>query len=339
MKLPASCVLGLLMVVLTGCRQNPAAGKSPSLPPLRVRTAVVESRPRTVVEEVMGSVRSRRHASVEAKVMGKVESMFVVPGQEVKPGEVLAELDAKDIKARLDQMRAIREQASQEYRRAASLLKETAVSQQEFDLAQSKARVAEAAVVEAETTVGYARIVAPFSGVVTRKLAEVGDLAAPGKSLLELEDPLALRLEADVPEALMGRIKIGDKLAVRLGSSTNELEGITSEITPVVDPGSRTFLVKLDLPQVEGVRTGQFGRVQVPVGEGAALRVPLAAVIQRGQMELAFVVQEGRAHLRLIKTAKHIGGEVEVVAGLEANEQIVIDQAGELLDGQPVLSQ
>ena len=82
------------------------------------------------------------------------------------------------------------------------------------------------------------------------------------------------------------------------------MEGTVAEVSPAADPDSRTFLVKLDLPAAPGLRSGQFGRVAVPVGEANAIRVPLTAVIQRGQMEMVFVVANGRAQLRLVKTGE-----------------------------------
>jgi RND family efflux transporter MFP subunit len=264
--------------------------------------------------------------------------MLVVPGQLVKAGELLAQLDAREVKARLDQALAVREQAEQELRRAKELLKQQVASQQEFDAVQSRARVAVAGVTEAETMMGYAKVVAPFAGIVTRKLADVGDLAAPGKVLLEMEDPSALRLEADVPEALIDRVVIGSKFSIRVSSLTNALEASASEITPVSDPNSRTFLVKYDLPPAIGLRVGQFGRVLVPVGETAALRVPVAAMVQRGQMELVFVATNAHAQLRLVRTGKRIGEEVEVVSGIEAGEVIVCEGAANLADGQPLES-
>ena len=142
-------------------------------------------------------------------------------------------------------------------------------------------RVAKAAVIEAETTLGYAKITAPFDGVITRKLADVGDLATPGKPLLEMEDTKSLRLEADVPEAIIEHLELGAKFNVRIASQPNELEGVVSEIAPAGDPNSRTFVVKLDLPPSAGLRAGQFGRVAIPVSETAALRVPASAVIER----------------------------------------------------------
>src|ERR1019366_6953885 len=130
----------------------------------------------------------------------------------------------------------------------------------------------------------------------------------------QMENPDTLRLEADVPEALIGNVKLGDKLAVRIAAVASEIDGTVAEISPAADPNSRTFLVKLDLPGATGLRSGQFGRVAVPVGEASAIRVPAAAVIQRGQMELVFVVASGQAQLRLVKTGSRVGEEVKVVS-------------------------
>jgi hypothetical protein len=140
-----------------------------------------------------------------------------------------------------------------------------------------------------------------------------------------------------VPEALIDRIKVGDRFAIRIASVTNTLEGVSSEVTPVADPGSRTFLVKFDLPEMAGLRVGQFGRVLIPVGEGAALRIPTTAVVHRGQMELVFVMADGKAQLRLVRTGKRIGDETEVVSGISINEQVVSEGAANLIDGQAVV--
>jgi RND family efflux transporter MFP subunit len=159
----------------------------------------------------------------------------------------------------------------------------------------------------------------------------------PGKPLLEMEDARNLRLEADVSEALMDKISLGDKLPVRIGVLETNLEGVVSEIAPSADPNSRTFLVKLDLPAVPGLRAGQFGRVAVPVGETSALCVPSSAVVQRGQMELLFIAVNGHAQMRIVKTGKHVGDEVELVSGVDPGEFVVVSGSGNLVDGQAVV--
>jgi hypothetical protein len=99
-------------------------------------------------------------------------------------------------------------------------------------------------------------------------------------------------------------VKLGDKMKVMIASADGPLEAVVSEIAPVADAVSRTFQVKLDLPPAAGLRTGQFGRVSVPVAEVMLLLVPQSAVIKRGQMEMVFVVGDGKAALRLVKTGK-----------------------------------
>lgn len=329
-------VVAAVVLSVAGCSHKSEREPVAQLPTATVSVATVELKQRLAVEEVVGTVRAKLGAVIEAKVSGRIERMLAVPGATVKAGDLLAQLSAPEIQARLDQAQAVRHQAETDLKRFTALLESGTLTRAEFDNAEAKARVAQGAVVEAETLLSYTRITAPFDGIITRKHADVGDLAAPGKPLLDMEDSTAMRLEADVPEAVVGRLKLGDKLPVRIASVEAQLEGLISEIAPAADPNSRTFLVKLDLPGTSGLRAGQFGRVSMPVGETAALRVPASAVVQRGQMEIIFVVTDGKALLRLVKTGKRLGREVELVSGVEAGERIVTHGAAALTDGQPV---
>jgi RND family efflux transporter MFP subunit len=304
--------------------------------PVTVRVAEVMDKARTSTEEVVGTVRPKLRADIEAKVSGRIEKLLVAPGQQVKAGDLLAQLDAREIQAKLDQALALRDQATRDLERARKLFEQKITSQAEFDTVQARAGVAAGVATETQTALGYTKIVAPFNGVITRKLADVGDLAAPGKPILEMEDPAAFRFEADVPEALISEIKIGEKLPVRISAVTADLEGTVVEMAPVADPSSRTFLVKLDLPPTEGVRSGQFGRVLVPTGQADAVWVPASALIVRGQMETVFVAVNGHAQLRLVRTGKHTSSEVELLAGLGRGEKVVTEGATELHDGQPI---
>ena len=245
------------------------------------------------------------------------------------------QLDAREIQAKLDQATAARDQAESDLVRNTKLIAQHAITQQEFEAIQSRARIARASVTEAETMLGYTKITAPFNGVITSKLSDVGDLAAPGRPLLKMEDPQALRFEADVPEAIIARIKPDAVLPVRVGGQP-EISGTVTEISPASDPNSRTFLVKLDLPQFAGLRGGLFGRVGVPVGESSVLRFPSSAVVQRGQMEIVFVQDKDHAVLRLVKTGKHIENDVEILSGIEPNEKVITDHVAQLMDGQTV---
>lgn len=326
-----------LAMCLVGCGKTGAmGGDSPSLRSASVQVQTVASKSRAATEEVVGTVRPKLSASLEAKVSGRVAQMLVVPGQPVTNGELLVHLDAPEIGSRLDQANAALEQAEHDWKRISTLFSQQASTRSEYDAANEHYRVAKGAAAEANAMMSYCDVVAPFDGVITRKLADVGDLAMPGKSLLQMENPGALRLEADVPEALIGNLKLGDQLMVHGASAADGVDGTVAELAPAADPNSRTFMVKLDLPSTTSLRSGQFGRVAVPVGEVNSIRIPATAVIQRGQMEIVFVVSASHAQMRLIRTGNHLGDEIEVVSGLEADEQIVTVGAGQLTDGQPL---
>lgn len=333
-----AALAGAALVAQTACHKpashTPAA--VPALPPAQVRVHTVGSESHSAAEEVIGTVRSRTRVVVEAKVSGRIEALPVTLGQRVKTGDLLVQLDVREVQAKLDQALALRQQAERDLERFVNLLRQEAVTQAEFDAVEARQRVARAAVAEAETMLSHAKVIAPGDLVVARKLAEVGDLAAPGRPLLELEDPNALRLEADVPEALIGRIQAGARLPVSVAALAEPLEGTVAEVAPSADPGSRTFQVKLDLPPAPGLRAGQFGRVAVPLGTVPTLRVPAAAVVRRGQMEIVFVATNQTAVLRLVKTGRRFGDSVELVSGVNPGEQVVVDGTAALCDGQPL---
>lgn len=330
---------GLLFILLAmGCGGSSTPPASADLPPVRVKILTVSATPHPVHEEVVGTVRARTTARVESKVSGRITRLLAAPGQSVKEGDLLIEVDAVETQARVDQAKAVLEQARRDHDRMKSLLASKVVSQQEADATEARLRVAQSSVAEAEAMVGYTQVRAPFDGIVTRKIADVGDLAMPGKPLLAIEAPGDLRFEADIPEAIIDNIHLGMELPVKLNAAREgALTGTVTEISPAADAVSRTFLVKLDLPENANLRTGQFGRALAPVGKSTTPLVPKEAVTTRGQMEFVTVVHDGRATLRIVRTGRALGDQIEIIAGLEPDEQIAIADSGDPpRDGQPV---
>ena len=320
------------LLALLGCgKQQPSP---PALPAAKVHAQTIRAKPHVAAEQVVGTVRPKLHSVIEAKVSGRIEKMLATPGQKVKAGELLAELDAREIQAKLDQAVAVQKQAESDLKRYEILRAKQVITPAELEAVQSRYQVAVAAATEAETMLGYAKITAPFDGVVTRKLADVGDLASPGKPLIELEDPRVLQFEAAVPEAIIDKISLGAKLPVRIMSQ--EHDAVVSEIAPSADAASRTFLVKLDLVFAPELRAGQFGRVEIPVSQTNVLRAPASAVVRRGQLELVFIVVNKHAQLRLVKTGRRFGDEIELLSGVSAGEEVVTQDAASLVDGQPL---
>ena len=324
--------------VVAGCGAKHETGKatSASLPTAQVHVQTVEKKSQLITEEVVGTVRSKLRATLEARLSGRIDQMTVVLGQQVTKGQLIAQLDAAEIAARLEQAEASREQAEQDWKRVSTLFQQQGATRAEYDSAQSRQRVANGAVAEAKAMMGYVEIVAPFDGVVTKKWVDRGDLAAPGKPLIDIEDPFALQLEADVPEAIASHLKRDSRLGIRVDVVPGEVEGVVSEIAPSADAASRTFRVKLDLPQATGLMPGQFARLAIPIGQHNTVRVPITALVHRGQLEIVFAVTNQRAQLHLVKTGKRVGDELEILSGLNAGETIVISEANQLIDGQPV---
>lgn len=329
--------VALIAMMLSSCGESSKSGvvgALPDAPAVVVKVETTQKVSHQAVEEVVGTVRSEQRALVEAKVPGRVEQYLAVPGQTVKQGDLLVQLDVREITSKVDSARAVLEQADRELARYRQLVTQNAATRQELETVEARQKVAAAQVSEVETMLSYAQVTAPFDGVVTRKLAEVGDLAMPGKPLAEVESPKALRFEVDLPEAILERVTMGQKMQARIGATTTEV--VVSEIAPIADAASRTFRVKMDLPAGGGLRTGQFGRVAVPVAEVQVLAVAETAVLKRGQMEMVFVVREGRGWLRLVKTGRSLAFGREILSGLEEGESIITVVPGRLLDGQLV---
>jgi membrane fusion protein (multidrug efflux system) len=330
---PFLACAALLLVAGCGRQAAPDAEDAPAR-----LAAVAAASPSTVTagEEVVGSVAAAQQAVLSAKVTGVIDSVKTAPGAMVRKGDVLAAIDAREIKARLDQALAAQQQARRDYERVERLLRSGSSTRQEFDAVTTRLLTADAGAVEARTMLQYTEITAPFDGVVTRKLAEVGDLATPGKALLEMENSSLLRFECEVPEALVDRVTMGAEIPVKVDAAGAALTGRVSEIAPSASLGSRTFLVKIDLPAADKLRAGQFGRASIPAGDYEAVLVPQAAVVRRGQIESVFVVKDGRASLRLVKTGPQHGGAVEIVSGLDGGELVVASEVDLLRDGDRV---
>jgi RND family efflux transporter MFP subunit len=331
------CAALAAVLLAAGCSGEPQTSPGAVLPPPAKPVAVAVAGEGFVQEEeVVGTVRPVLRATVEAKVPGRIEELRVVVGQVVRKGETLAVLDAREIRARLDSATAVREQSAKDLERITRLVRDGAATASELDAVQARQAVAVAVAAEAATLLDQTRIAAPFDGVVTRKLADVGDLATPGRGLFEMEDPARLRFETDLSEALLPRIRPGAAFPVRVGDRVDPVRATVVEVSPVSDPVSRSFRVKFDLPAGEGLRSGQFGRVFVPTGGESVLHVPTTAVLRRGQLEFVQVVADGVVRLRLVRTGRVAGGRVELVAGIRPGERVAAVADGQWADGQSV---
>ncbi|AMK10260.1 efflux RND transporter periplasmic adaptor subunit [Pseudodesulfovibrio indicus] len=196
--------------------------------------------------------------------------------------------------------------------------------------AEARAREAGKVVQEAEIDVGYTTITAQEPGEVAKRLAEPGDLAFPGKELLTLHTGGSMHLEAMVRESLIGRLRLGDGLTVYISAlgEKEPLSGVVEEIEPLADPVTRTFLVKVRLPERPGIYPGMFGRLMVPLGDKEAVLVPREAVRRVGQLETVTVRSEQGWQPVYVRTGETVGDKVEILSGLSGGETVALASDG-----------
>ena len=319
--------------------------------------------------EATGTVQAAQSAQLSSQVMGTITRVNVQEGDRVRRGEVLIAIDEAQPRAAYQSATAGLQSSEQgiaaadaDYalaestmRRYQMLYDKKSVSPQEYDevktkLAAAQARrdaahagkaQAEAAVSEANTTVGFTRIRAPFDGQVTAKLVDAGAMAAPGVPLLTIDDPSHFRLEVQVDESQIAAVHPGAEVQVVVDAvGSQPISGKVAQIVPAADPATRSFTVKIDLPSNPQIRSGLYGRALFPLGERQSILLPQTALIHRGQLDGVYVVDRDQlATLRYITLGKPTSGDVEVLSGLGAGERVVAQPAGRELSGKRVGAQ
>jgi len=194
---------------------------------------------------------------------------------------------------------------------------------------------AEAAARAAAVAATYAIVAAPFDGMVTATHVEPGNMASPGLPLATIETVDRFRLDVQIDEARVRSLNAGGNVDVALEGNDEGavMKGRIFEVARTVDPAAHSFMVKVELPAVSGLRSGMFARVRVPADTRDALVVPATSVVRRGQLSLAFVIdRDGRARLRAITPGAASDDAVEVLAGLSAGEAVVVAPSASLTD-------
>lgn len=295
-----------------------------------------------VIEEAVGTVKSRERTTISARVMSTITKIHVRAGDEVKAGDILVELDKAALErqrsqsmAALQAAEAALKQAEDDLNRAERLRQQQpgAISEQQFnefrtrrDQAQANYEKAKQALAEIEVNISYCTIKSPRNGRIVDRLAEEGDTASPGVPLLTLYDPSSLRLEVPVIENLAAQLEIGSKVKVFIDALQREIEGVVDEKVPQADAATRTVLVKVSLPATPGLVEGMFGRLNIEAGQREHLCLNVAAIKRIGQLEFVEVVHEdGTKEQRLVQIGRFgRPGHVEVLSGLKAGERVAI---------------
>jgi RND family efflux transporter MFP subunit len=364
---PRLSFLVLLAVVsLVGCsseqtRTTPSPETVRNVGVLAVQQASIPD-----LLEAVGTVRAAQTSDASSQMMGNIVEIRAHEGDHVQRGQVLAVIDDSQPRAAVDRSTAADLAAQQQrvgadsdlalaestLKRYQNLYEKKSVSPQEFDevkarqqaalarrdMAKAGQAQAQAALSQARTSLDYTRIRAPFEGVVTEKKADSGTLASPGMPIFTVEDVRRYRLEATVNENDLQYVRTGQQVSVVIDALDNAgLNGRVVQIVPAADPTSRTFLVKIDLPTDTRLRSGLFGRAQFSRGERPALLIPRSAVVERGQLQGIYVLDQNQlASLRYVTLGKPSGAAIEVLSGLQNGERLVVKPGAVDLNGKRI---
>ena len=348
-----------------GCRSNEPAH------PATVEAAqarVVESRQEQAptMLRATGTLHARETAALSAQVMGHVQRVLVREGDSVRAGQTLVILDDATLKSAADQAEAAVKAAENQQlaaqtnadlaastlERYRQLQAQKSVSPQEMDevtrrseaaAAQVDAMRAQANAVKAQQAgakamLGYTRSVAPFAGVVTARMVDPGAMASPGVPLLQIDSAGPLQLQTTIAESAMPFVRTGMKVGVSMDAAPGVgRQGAVSQIVPAADASSHSFLVKIELPSSKELRAGMYATAEIPTGMKQAILVPRSAIVMRGSLACAYVLDSNNmAQLRYVTLGASHGDAVEVLSGIGANERLVNEPADRDLAGKRI---
>jgi RND family efflux transporter MFP subunit len=330
MKTPVPAGLTALLFVLPSLAGGPA-------------TYTVSANARNGSYAATGTVEAVRQGTLGAQISGRVLEVLVRSGDAVKAGQALIRIEADDAvdaasagaatasgaAARLATVRADFERAqrlrAQDYISIAALQRSEAA----LHSAEAEAQATGAAASAARTRATWRTVTSPYAGYVTDVMVAAGDLASPGRPLLALYAPGALRVIAQVPESLAGQLQ-GAKPAFLASVVPGQppIQVSSWSVVSAVDPATHSVEVRAELPaETHLVKPGQFAQLLLPVRAAAAqVRIPLRTVLHRSEVNAVYVVDvNGATHLRQVRLGVVEGEEVTVLAGLQGGEQIALD--------------
>ncbi|MGL4223637.1 MAG: efflux RND transporter periplasmic adaptor subunit [Vibrio sp.] len=289
--------------------------------------------------EFDGVVQPVNQGSLAAQTTGRVVGVFVDVNDWVKKDQVLLEITAiqqsaalQATQAQLESAKAQNSQAQAQLNRYRQLFPKGAISQEQMDSAAAQAesseaavRSAQAAVAQAKESLGYTNITAPYDGIVTQRMVELGETVAPGTPLVSGFSLDALRVEIEIPQRYQPVVASVAQFTVRTAQG-ERIKPISLSLFRYADPQSHTFKTRLELPEkTPALVPGMWVKTEFDHGQHQILVVPLHAVIHRAELTAVYRITDGQRWLNPIRVGQIYGDYVEVLAGLELGDEIVID--------------
>ncbi|MEN9996377.1 MAG: Multidrug resistance protein MdtA precursor [Pseudomonadota bacterium] len=332
------------------------SGKKESPEPIRaVKLITVGASDLNVQGEYAAEIKARVESRLGFRVGGKILVRQAEAGQRVQAGQVLAEVDVQDYalaaqaaQAQVIGARSQRDLAAADYKRYEALLAQNFISAAELERRSATLKAAQAsldqALAQAQTQsnqAGYAKLMATTSGVITGVEAEPGQVVSAGQPVVRFAQDGPRDAVFAVPEHVVGRLKLGQKMTASLSSGNQTVQGQVREIGASADPVTRTFTVKLGLEKSEALPLGITLNVHAPHLAGSqpnVIKVPTSALRQEGQQSAVWVFDAASSTVtsQMVQVATADGNEVVIASGLKPGQQIVSAGVHVLSPGQKV---
>lgn len=331
------------LLLLGGC--NLGSNEAPTKPKKRPKSEhLVEIQeavraPVSSAYQRTGSLKARRVARIYSQEEGRILELPWFEGDQVEKNALLLRLDDALLKAEVDKARATSRQARVDLKRIGDLVKRNAASKDELERTRTRLDVAKAEQRMLETRLGYMRIKAPFSGLVSERLVEPGDVVEEHTHVLTLLDPASLIIEVQVSELLLPHLKLGDPVSIRIDAlGADSFPGKILRIHPSLDRNTRQGTIETLLePVPAGALAGQFARVTLNTASAPRLMIPFPALQRDRKSEYVYLVDgESKARRRDVRSGLRVADRVEILEGLEAGEQVVMRGFLGLTDGKTV---
>ncbi|RUT79895.1 efflux RND transporter periplasmic adaptor subunit [Ancylomarina longa] len=348
-------MIGLMIVSFIGlqsCGKDTATNKSQATK-LNVKLGTVKIENQPEILSFSGKLEAATHSNLSTRLMGQIAKYYVEIGQKVNKDQLLLQIHDKDIlakkaqiKANLLEAEAAFKSAEKDFHRYTTLFEQKSASQKELDditthYNMAKARVAavKQMVLGVDEMLRYASIRAPYSGTITRKYMNEGDLASPGMPLLAIEQAKQFKVIARIPETDIAKIKKNDLVKVQIRAIGNkDLDGVVTEVNPSALYTGNQFEAKVmlnaDAIQKENLYSGMYAKILLEKGGSPRILLPKKALFQKGQLTGVYTVsQMNTAILRWVRTGKTMGDKVEILSGLNDGEKYILSYEGKIWDG------
>jgi membrane fusion protein (multidrug efflux system) len=336
----AVCAAALAVAGCHSPTSSEAVAAEPQQTAVPVTVAAVVTRPAARLVNFVGTLYGHEEVTISSRVEGQLEVLHVDLGDPVTDGQVLAEIDDDQVRARWREAEAMLAKARTDEERARKLSATNVISPQELESLHTTAEVAKARRDTLEVTIGHSQVKSPIAGAVSRRLVSAGEYVTPGSKLFSLVSLNPLKLRGDVPERFVHEIQVGQAVRVTVDPFADlTFEGKVSRISPASDPQNRAVALEVVVDNADAkLKPGFFAHAAVVTRQDDhALMIPQEALISFAGVTKLFVARDGVAVEKQVTVGtRGDAGLVEITEGLSASDLVVVSGLTKLSNGAAI---